>query len=148
MQELAAWVTPLLILPGVGLLLVSTSARYEAIHVEIHALLEEGGEQAAACAAHVVRRGRLFRDAMVALYLSAAAFGTAGLVGAVSQWLGGGVHASAWLLSLLALLSLILATLQLVRESAVSLHIVRTHANELLHSRTPDQDQSRDRGSA
>jgi hypothetical protein len=139
MQEIASWVTPLLVLPGVGLLLVSTSARYEAIHVEIHALLAEGDEQAASCASHVVRRGGLFRNAMVALYLSAAGFGTAGLVGGVSHLLSGGVHVAAWLLSLAALLCFVYATLQLVREAAVSMQIVRAHAGELTrtHSAEP-----------
>jgi len=131
MEELASWVTPLLLLPGIGLLLVSTSARFEALHVEIHALLAERGAQAAACAGHTLRRARLFRDALVALYSSAAALAAAGLVGAVSQWWSGTVHAASWLLTIAAVAALVGAAVQLVRESVVSLQVVRGHAEEL-----------------
>ncbi len=131
MQELASWATPLLILPGVGLLLVSTAARYDAVHAEIHALLGEGTAQASSCAQHTLRRARLFRDAMFSLYGAAVALGAAGLIGGVGAWLGAGVHWSSWTLSLAGVASFVFAALQLMRESAVSLGVVRTHAAEI-----------------
>ncbi len=131
MQDVASWVTPLLILPAVGLFLVSTASRYEAVHAEIHALLAESSPQAAACATHVSRRARLFRNAMFCLYLSACVLGTAGLIGALSQWIAGAVHWSSWVLSVAGVASLVLASLFLMRESAVSLVIVKSHTAEL-----------------
>ena len=72
MAEAASWVSPLLLLPGVGLLLVSTSARFEAVHENIHQLLHDESTAAGECAAHAVRRARLLSIAMSSLYFATA----------------------------------------------------------------------------
>jgi len=41
MQNVEIWLTPLLLLPGVALLIMSTSARYGQIHAELHHLIEK-----------------------------------------------------------------------------------------------------------
>ena len=86
MLETASWVSPLLLLPGVGLLLVSTSARFEAIHENIHQLLDEQTAEAKQCAAHAVRRARLLSIAMCSLYFAAAALAASGLCGTIAVW--------------------------------------------------------------
>lgn len=131
MEEAASWVTPLLILPAVGLFLVSTASRYEAVHAEIHALLAEASPEAAACAAHVAQRARIFRSAMFSLYGSACALGGAGLLGALTQWHAEQVHWSSWGLSIVGVASLVVASALLMRESAISLQIVESHTEVL-----------------
>ena len=92
MADTVSWVTPLLLLPGVALLLVSTSARYEAVHQEIHTLLGEVSSDASHCAQHVVRRARLLQSAMLALYGAVALLSTSGLVASITLWGLGLVH--------------------------------------------------------
>ena len=87
MDNIEFWLTPLLILPGVGLLIMSTSARYAQIHTEVHHLLHEPGERGAALAKQLYRRSKLFRNALVSLYLSVSLFVMAGLIGGfVALW--------------------------------------------------------------
>ena len=92
MPDAVSWATPLLVLPGVGLLLVSTSARYEAIHAEIHQLLDDPSEQAIGCTLHVVHRARILRLAMLSLYVSASLLAASGLIAALTVGFLGAVH--------------------------------------------------------
>jgi hypothetical protein len=71
MQNAEIWSTLLLLLPGVALLIMSTSARYGQIHTELHRLLEKprGGLKIAS-ARLFAKRSTLFRNALVSQYLS------------------------------------------------------------------------------
>ena len=140
MEGAASWVTPLLILHGVGLLLVSTASRYEAVHAKIHALLAEFSPEAAGCAIHVAQRARIFRNAMFSLYASACALGSAGLVGALTYWLFDRAHWAALGLTMIGVASLVIAAALLMRESALSLKIVESHRDTLM--RDLDQEDS------
>ena len=84
MSDAVSWVTPLLLLPGIGLLLVSTSTRYEAVHQEIHTLLKHASDDHSDCASHVVRRARLLQITMLALYSAVALLSTSGLIAALT----------------------------------------------------------------
>ena len=132
MLDTFSWVTPLLLLPGVGLLLVSTSARFEAVHSEIHQLLDEHSSQVADCAAHVVRRARLLCLAMCGLYVAASALALSGLLAAVTVWHLESVHWVAWLFLAIGVASVLIASLTLTRESTFSLSIVKAHAQEIV----------------
>ncbi len=131
MPEAAAWVTPLLLLPGVGLLLVSTSTRYDALHEEIHRLLEETGELGRGCALHCLDRARLLRTAMVSLYGAAALLAASGLLGALTHWWLGVSHWTTWVVGVAAFILILWASIILVRESSVSLSVVESHAREI-----------------
>lgn len=131
MQQAASWITPLLLLSGVGLLVTSTANRYASVHAEIHRLLEEGGSDAAVCASHALKRARLFRSALVVLYLGAATLGSAGLVGALTQWLLGELHELTWALSAFGVLAIVVASVQLCREAILSLNIIKMHTREI-----------------
>ncbi len=131
MEQIALWLTPLLLVPGVAMLVLSTSARYEAVHDEIHTLLEEGTATAASCAQHVLARARLFRNSLVALYGAVCVLGLAGLIGGVSSlWLEG-FHWLATVGCVLGIALLIIAACILVLESTLSLKIVEAHTREL-----------------
>lgn len=127
--EAISWITPLLLIPGVGLLLVSTSARFEALHTEIHQLLHDDSEAAPACAEHVVVRARILQIAMSALYIATMLLSGAGLLGALANWRFEFFLHFAWLLTALAVFSVFLASLVLIRESITSFRIINNHAN-------------------
>ena len=131
MSDAVSWVTPLLLLPGVGLLLISTSARYEGVHEEIHKLLDELSNEGSGCVAHVLCRARILRLAMVALYSAAALLAAGGLVGALSQWWFSAVHWFSWVLTVAAVASVVVSAVALVRESWVSLSVIESHAREI-----------------
>lgn len=131
MAEAVSWVTPLLILSGVGLLIMSTSARYEALHAEVHALLHDASSAAGACAEHCLQRARILRTALVSLYASAALLSSSGLVAAIAVALESAVPWLAWTLLVLGVSAIVLAALVLTRESIVSLRIVEAHVEEI-----------------
>jgi len=64
-MENTLWLTPFILLPAVGMLIVSTSSRLNELHQEIHQLLHDESRGAGACAAHVVDRSLRFRNALV-----------------------------------------------------------------------------------
>lgn len=82
--------------------------------------------------AHLLRRARLFRNALTGLYASAALFAAGSVVGALVSMLG---HAAAdWFVISFAstgIVSLIVATVLLVRESTLSLVIIEAHVEQL-----------------
>jgi hypothetical protein len=130
LQEIGIWVTPLLLLPGVALLVLSTSIRYGQIHEEVHRLLGEDYAHAKGLAGHLIRRATLFRDALVCLYIAVSVLAFAALAGAATSiWMRG----SYWVtLSLtgVAILFLLYGSAQLLRESRLSLDVIRGHMDE------------------
>ncbi len=131
MPDAVSWATPLLVLPGVGLLLVSTSARYEAIHAEIHQLLDDPSEQAIGCTLHVVHRARILRLAMLSLYVSASLLAASGLIAALTVGFLGAVHWASWVLLVAGVSCVLIAAVALTREAGISLSIVEAHASEI-----------------
>ena len=131
MLEAASWIAPLLLIPGVGLLLVSTSARYDALHTEIHQLLHDTSKAAQGCAEHVVTRAKILQTAMFCLYITIMLLSGAGLLGALADWRYGSLGQLAWLLMASAVFFVFLASLALIRESIISLRIISGHAKEV-----------------
>jgi hypothetical protein len=79
----------------------------------------------------LLRRGRMFRDALVALYLAVALFALAALGGGLLAW-----HREAawWVvmgLTCLGIAAVLVAAVQLVRESLLSFAVLEVHAVEL-----------------
>lgn len=125
------WLTPIILLPGVALLIVSTSARIGQIHSELHRLLDHPSRRAATLARHLLKRSALFRDALVALYASVAMFGLGSLLGGVvnlwqpeSLWVVGG-------LTIVGIGCVVYAAVQLLRESLISIRVIREQSEEL-----------------
>ena len=88
-MDTGTWLTPLVLLPGVAMLVMSTSVRYGQIHQEFHRLV---GEMASANDPHtdsLMHRAKLFRNALVGLYTSVTALAVSGMVGGISTVLGG-----------------------------------------------------------
>ncbi|RMF61316.1 MAG: DUF2721 domain-containing protein [Bacteroidetes bacterium] len=125
------WLTPLVLLPGVALLILSTSVRLNRLHDEVHELADHPGAVSPVEVERLMRRARLYRDALVALYVCVGLFALASLLGiAGAAWSA----ASRWIvLGLLALgiASLLYAAAGLIRESVLSLTIITAHAEHL-----------------
>ncbi len=133
------WITPLLILPGVCLLILSTSARYSALHTEIHHWLEDSHDLEVLKHAHLITRARLFRNALVALYISVFVFVCASIIGAIFGLLavpGGDVMVFG--VAFIGILALGFASFELIRESLLSLDVIKAHVSVLMTDHTQD----------
>ncbi len=64
MNDTGVWAVPLLLLPGVGLLIMSTSIRFGQLHQELHLQLEKKN---AGAVAHLRNRAGYFHTALVSL---------------------------------------------------------------------------------
>lgn len=122
-MDLTPWATPLLLLPGVALLILSTATRFNRLHDEVHHTLH-GAPGDGAVASVLLRRARLFRNALVELYLSVTLLGLSSVAALARAFLGVGPGA---VLSTLAVLALLHASLQLAREATLALHVVQDH---------------------
>ena len=67
MESTGLWAAPLLLIPGVGLLVLSTSVRFGQLLQELHRQRGEGHSRAVK---HLFRRARLLHSALVSFYLS------------------------------------------------------------------------------
>jgi hypothetical protein len=137
MIQTELWLTPLILLPGVALLIMSTSARLWQIHEEFHRLLDHPDDHAKIIARQLVRRGALFRDALVCLYASVGLFSIASLLGGFINlllphllWLVGGI-------TLVGIAMLVFAAAQLIRESFICMNVI-TDSQSKLEGTRPD----------
>ncbi len=116
------WATPLLVLPGVGLLVMSTSLRYARLHDELHHHLEMR-HVGTRTVERLLLRGVLFQYALLALYGACALLALSGLAGglAAGPWVSGSLLG-------LGVSSLVVATGLLMRETTVSLDVIRAES--------------------
>jgi len=68
------WLTPLLLLPGVALLTMSTTARFGEVQREFHHLLDHPDNHGKILARCLIRKSVFYRNALVCLYASAGLF--------------------------------------------------------------------------
>lgn len=123
-----SYILPLVLLPGVALLIVSTATRYGQLHDELHRLMDQAEVQRLA---HLRQRARRFHNAISGLYLCVVLFAlgsfaglTLELLGLPPEWLVAGVTG-------IGCLSLLYAASQLFRESLLSLEIIEHHFSSL-----------------
>jgi len=131
MEFIGIWLSPLLLLPGAGLLIMSTSQRFNRIHDEIHHILKERGSNIEEIMSHLLQRARYFRNALVLLYSSVSIFAAAGLLGGVTS---GWDEVSTFVtigLTIIGILCVTASSILLIMESRLSLIIIQMHAGEL-----------------
>ena len=121
------WATPLLVLPGVGLLVMSTGVRFARLHDEMHHHLHNRPGHPNLVGRLLVR-ARLFRNALLALYGSACLLALAGLASGLEL-----PFALASGLSGLGVGCLIVGCLLLMRETMVSLEVLHAEAEHMGH---------------
>lgn len=119
MENNVLWITPLILLLGVALLTLSTSARHERVRADLsRPLATETSAQV--MRELLLRRSMLLRHALVGLYVGFGLFACAGALGGiVALWL----HAYTWTavgLTSAGIASLLLSTIELVRESLMA----------------------------
>jgi hypothetical protein len=143
MEDLGMWATPLVLLPGVALLVLSTSIRFGQLHEEIHQLGEQPSERLSQSAAHLLLRARLFRNALVSLYVSVSLLAAASLLGGIiNVWWGQGK----WVLLVLTALGvagLLVAAVLLIRESWALVDVIRDHGRQIARRSRPTPDSPR-----
>ncbi|MFC1759085.1 DUF2721 domain-containing protein [Planctomycetota bacterium] len=127
------WLTPLILLPGVALLIVSTSGRFGQLHAEFHRILEHPNAHAKILSRNLVRRSKLFRDALASLYVGVGLFAFGSLIGAfvdffwpTSVWFVGGF-------TIAGIGCVVFAATQLFRESLICLDVIREHSEVVIN---------------
>lgn len=129
MEDISLWVSPVVLVSGVGLLILSTSARYGQIHAELRELIHDAqdgtltGDSVEELYDHLNTRTRLLLSALFGLYLSVGFLITGSLVGALNA-IWSFSHAPVIVLTCAGILGVVYAALQLVRESRIFLHTV------------------------
>lgn len=121
------WLTPLILLPGVALLIMSTSARLAQVHTEFHHLLDHPDAHARILRRHLVQRATLYRNALIALYASVGLFSTGSFLGGVINKLAPDFLEFTGTLTMLGIVCLIIAAGALVIESAICLQVIKEH---------------------
>ena len=131
------WLTPLILLPGVALLIGSTSARFGQVHTEFHHMLDHPDAHARILSRNLLERSRLFRDALASLYVSVGLFSLGSLLGGVinlwrpgSLWFVGGLIIS-------GIGCVVFASIQLVRESLLCLNVIQEHYEHVEKGQEP-----------
>lgn len=133
MEEAGLWITPLALLPGVGLLVMSTAARFGQLHSEVHHHLEHDTSHGM-LPGRLMERATLLRNALVSLYLAVALLALASLAGGVALlWMSNVVFPVVTLTSI-SVLCVAYAAYTLIRESRMLLDIIHAHAGEITTS--------------
>ncbi len=140
LQNIGIWATPLLLLPGVALLIMSTSIRYGQIHSEFHQAEHHSEALSALNVQRLLRRANLFRNALVSLYASFGLFSLASLIGGLANAWMQSAEALVMTLSCAGIAGLVFAAATLVRETLLSLDIIRSHFVTLAKEKSGVQD--------
>ena len=125
MDSTGLWAAPLLLIPGVGLLLISTSARFGQLHQELLRQLREGHSRSVRL---LCQRARLIHSAMVSLYVSIAVLAVSSLLGTVAtRWF----PTLKWIPEVMTFVGVAIisyAAIQFIRESKLLITVVLDNA--------------------
>jgi len=131
---------PLTYIPGVALLIMSTSQRYTNINSIIHEFSDEECRIKTDRVKQELRRAHLFRNSLLALYLSVAFFSLGSLVAfLVNRW---GIATSTSVLEIttvIGVVCILFAVSNLAAESILTLDILKHHAKRHEDDTTDNQ---------
>ncbi len=132
MESAELWLTPLLLVPGVALLVMSTSSRFAHVHSEIRNLaIHKHEKDIEKLARSLDKRSVIFNNALISLYLSVTFLSLAGLIGGIAViWMGNMFYIVVGLSSL-GILCLVFSSLQLIRESMLTLEVIKRHCRQI-----------------
>ncbi len=131
MEAIGIWLSPLLLLPGAALLILSTSNRLNRLHDEVHHQIDEKHSHSKETIDHLLVRARYFRNALVLLYSSISIFAVAGIIGGLTS---GWDEISTVLtigLTIIGIICITAAAIILIKESSLALKIIESHTKEL-----------------
>ena len=121
MESTGLWATPLLLIPGVGLLVLSTSARFGQLHQELSRQQSTGHSRAVK---HLCQRARLLHLALVSQYVSIAVLALSSLLGTIAnRW----IQTVVWIpqtMTFLGVVFILYAAIQLIRESKLLVTVI------------------------
>ncbi len=129
---------PLTYIPGVALLLVSTTQRYSQVNNTIHGFSEEECRVKSDRVKQEIRRAHLFRNSLLGLYLSVVLFSLGSLIAfLVNNW---GIETSKTVLEVAIILGvacIVFSVSKLALESILTFDILKRHAK---HHMNEDED--------
>jgi len=121
MNDTGVWAAPLLLIPAVGLLVLSTSARFGQLHEEF---LRHHGEGHSHAVKHLCKRAHLIHSALVSFYMSVAVLALSSLLGTLSgKWF----ESMLWIphaMTFLGVAMILFAAVQLIRESKLLMTVI------------------------
>ncbi|MCH9680918.1 MAG: DUF2721 domain-containing protein [Deltaproteobacteria bacterium] len=136
MDEPGLWLTPLALLPGVGLLVMSTAARFGQLHGELHHSLDH--RSGPGVPGRLLERGVLLRNALVSLYVAVALLALASLVGGLAVLWMSNVGVVVVGLTSVSVGCVAVSAVLLIRESRMLLDILRAHERDALPPTSSD----------
>ena len=131
MESIGIWLSPLLLLPGAAMLILSTSFRLNRLHDEVHHQTEQQHSPSKEIIDHLLMRARYFRNALVLLYTSISIFAVAGIIGGLTS---GWDELSTVLtlgLTICGIICITAAAIILIKESSLALKIIESHTRKL-----------------
>ena len=131
MESIALWSALAMLIPGPGLLILSTSTRYGQVDSEFHGNLVYP-HFTPKLTQHLISRAMLFCNALVGLYVSVAAFSLASLFGSIIIiWSKKAYTLVLSILCFFGIMALVYSTFTLIRESFSSLEVLKYHNNRM-----------------
>ncbi len=130
METIGFWLSPLLLLPGAALLILSTAIRLNRLHDEVHHQTEHEHSHSKETIDHLLKRAKYFRNALVFLYSSISIFAVAGIIGGLTS---GWDEISTVLtigLTIIGIICITTAAVILIKESSLALKIIELHTKE------------------
>lgn len=131
METLGLWISPLLLLPGNALLILSTSNRFERLHNEIHFIEESHIHESETTMQRLMQRAILFRNALTLLYIAVAGFCSAGLAGGINAAWSIGIDFLVLAFTFIGIVAMIWAAVLLIRESYISIDVLKAHTRHI-----------------
>lgn len=109
-------VQPLILIPGVALLILSTSMRYGPLDTELRRAMALSQRDQPEVTTHLRYRARLFQFGLLALYAATGLLVMTSMIGAVLSFTGEDITVPVVVLTCLSFILVLLAILSLCRE--------------------------------
>ncbi|NNG04257.1 MAG: DUF2721 domain-containing protein [Inquilinus sp.] len=130
MDMFSALIQPVILIPGVGLLIMSTTARFGQLEAEVGKVAGRTDPASRQLVAALMRRAGKFRLALMALYSSAAILASASLIGGVLMLVSDAGTVAVQVLTCIAVLCLFAALITLLIESRMAIEALDHLAGE------------------
>ena len=131
MEAIGFWISPLLLLPGAGLLVMPTSQRFNRLHDEIHHPSVDKPEMSKETYLHLLKRANYSRNVLGLLFISISFFAIAGLEGGITSGILNFSFDLTVGLTIVGIIRLAAAALLLIKASTLSLEILKIHFKEI-----------------
>ncbi len=135
MESIGIWLSPLLLLPGAAMLILSTSFRLNRLHDEVHHQTEQQHSPSKEIIDHLLMRARYFRNALVLLYTSISIFAVAGIIGGLTSGWDEVSKVLTLGLTIFGIICITAAAIILIKESSLALKIIESHTRKLIEEK-------------